>query len=207
MTREALPNPFEPEAEVDATTARILDAAYERMLGFGLRRTTIEDIARAAGIGRPTLYRRFVDKDAIVRAVIVRETRRSLRSVTKRIARMEDPDEQIVRGFVLVTKTAARHPLMRRLVETEPDVILPYVSVHAGFVIDLAQRTFGPILKLMRGKQHEGVDVRYAIEAMVRMFLSITMTPSALVNADDEAAVETFARTIVLPMLAPRARG
>lgn len=184
----------------DATRVRILDAAYEQMLTFGMRRTTIEDIAKRAGIGRPTLYRRFADKDAIVQAVIIRECRRSLRAVLAALASEPTPEEQVVRGFVLATRTAASHPLIKRLLETEPELVLPHLSSSAGLVIDMAQTRVAPFLEAFVASGHfPGVDPRYAIEVLVRLFLSIVLTPSKLVRADDEASLERLARALFAP--------
>ncbi|ODT70195.1 MAG: hypothetical protein ABS75_13885 [Pelagibacterium sp. SCN 63-23] len=44
---------------------RILDAARSVMLRDGLRGATMEGIAKAAGIAKPTLYAQFADKDAV----------------------------------------------------------------------------------------------------------------------------------------------
>ncbi len=44
---------------------RMLDAARSVMLRDGLRGATMEGIAKAAGIAKPTLYAQFADKDAV----------------------------------------------------------------------------------------------------------------------------------------------
>jgi TetR/AcrR family transcriptional repressor of uid operon len=186
----------------DETRTRILDAAYALMLDFGMRRTTIEDIARRAGIGRPTLYRRFADKDAIVDAVIVRECRRSLRAVLAALTSVKTPEEQMTRGFVLATRTAARHPLIKRVLETEPDLLLPHLTSSAGAVIDMAQTRVTPFFRAYQKEGHfPGVDAGYAIEVLVGLFMSIVLTPSAKVSAHDDAKLEKLARGLLLPML------
>ncbi len=40
---------------------QILDAARSCVLDFGLRRTTLAEVARRAGVSRPTVYRRWPD--------------------------------------------------------------------------------------------------------------------------------------------------
>ena len=40
---------------------RVLDAARACVLAVGVRRTTVTDVARRAGVSRMTLYRRFPD--------------------------------------------------------------------------------------------------------------------------------------------------
>jgi AcrR family transcriptional regulator len=65
----------------DEVSGRILDAALDRFAAFGLRRTTMEDIASAADVARATVYRRFTGRDEIVRAVILREMARFIAEV------------------------------------------------------------------------------------------------------------------------------
>lgn len=49
---------------------RIIDAARVLFLRQGLRATTMEAIAREAGIAKPTLYTQFSDKDAVFMAIL-----------------------------------------------------------------------------------------------------------------------------------------
>jgi AcrR family transcriptional regulator len=49
---------------------RILDAARSLFLRNGLRGTSMEAIAREAGIAKPTLYAHFADKDAVFTAIL-----------------------------------------------------------------------------------------------------------------------------------------
>ncbi|MDX2169576.1 MAG: TetR/AcrR family transcriptional regulator, partial [Deltaproteobacteria bacterium] len=54
---------------ITATRERILPAAYARFAGYGFRRTSMEDIAAAAGVSRAALYLQFRNKEAIFRAL------------------------------------------------------------------------------------------------------------------------------------------
>lgn len=49
---------------------KLLDAARELFLRQGLRATSMEAIARAAGVAKPTLYAYFPDKDAVFLAIV-----------------------------------------------------------------------------------------------------------------------------------------
>jgi AcrR family transcriptional regulator len=49
---------------------RMLNAARYLVLRQGLRATTMEAIAREAGVAKPTLYSYFPDKDAVFRAIV-----------------------------------------------------------------------------------------------------------------------------------------
>ncbi|MEU8379627.1 helix-turn-helix domain-containing protein, partial [Streptosporangium sp. NPDC048865] len=62
--------------DTDETRARILDAAYEQFCRMGIRRSTMDDVARRAKVSRITVYRRFATKDVLVEHVVRREFRR-----------------------------------------------------------------------------------------------------------------------------------
>ena len=62
----------------DDKRQRILDAAVAVVLRYGFKRTTMDDVAREAGISRPALYLHFSNKADIYRAIVEDITARSL---------------------------------------------------------------------------------------------------------------------------------
>ncbi|MEO8552903.1 MAG: helix-turn-helix domain-containing protein [Kofleriaceae bacterium] len=52
-----------------ARRAEILDAAMRCFLRYGYGKTSLDDIAKAAGLSRPLLYRKFANKEAIFAAL------------------------------------------------------------------------------------------------------------------------------------------
>lgn len=59
----------------------ILEAAFKVFLAYGFRRTTMADIADAAGISRPALYLEFKNKADIYRAGFMSMLERTFRNV------------------------------------------------------------------------------------------------------------------------------
>jgi AcrR family transcriptional regulator len=51
----------------------ILDAAAELIRRDGVQRVRLSDVARQAGVSRPTVYRRWPDVHAVVSALLVRQ--------------------------------------------------------------------------------------------------------------------------------------
>ena len=49
----------------------LVQAAFDVFSRYGLRKTTMADIARASGVSRQTLYNRFANKDEVFRAAVV----------------------------------------------------------------------------------------------------------------------------------------
>src|SRR5713226_3182749 len=97
------------QAECDAGDERILDAAADLFKTFGLRRTSVDDVARAAAVSRITVYRRFPGKTALVEAVLMREARRFIAELDRAAMRHKSVEDRIVEGFVVALR-AVNHP-------------------------------------------------------------------------------------------------
>lgn len=74
------------ETALDAKRVRVLDAAFRLVLAYGYQRTTMDDIARAAGMSRPGIYLLFKNKNDICRAIAVNTMRRSLDAAREALA-------------------------------------------------------------------------------------------------------------------------
>ena len=108
----------------------ILDAARELFLEFGLRRTTMDDVARRAGVGRVTVYRHYADKKALFAAVVMRECARALREIELAIAPHEDDVETyLVEWFTQIVFVALEHPLRKRLLVSDPEWFVFHVTL------------------------------------------------------------------------------
>lgn len=107
---------------------QILDAAYSCMLDFGLRRTTLAEVARRAGVSRPTVYRRWPDTRAIVADLLTREIRR----VVPDAAGGGPARTRLVRAVVTTADAIGAHPLFRKIVNTDPDVLITYIVDRLG---------------------------------------------------------------------------
>lgn len=109
----------------------VLDAARDCVLAVGVRRTTLTDIARRAGVSRMTLYRRWPDVRTIVGDLMTREW-----VGTALAARPADGSrparERFVEGLVDGVTALRSHPLMRKIIEVDPELLLPYMLDRCG---------------------------------------------------------------------------
>ena len=191
-------------AEVDdETSARILDAALRRFAADGVRGTTMDDIAREARIGRATVYRRFSGRDEIVRAVLLREMARFIGEVDAAVQRIDDPLERFVEGFVATLREARDHPLLRRLLEVEPDQLLPALTLEGTPALTLARAYLAQEFRRSQadGHIHGDVDVDLVAEMLVRLCQSLLLTPGGMIELDDDAGLQHLARAYLAPAL------
>jgi AcrR family transcriptional regulator len=110
---------------------RLLDAARACVLAVGVRRTTVTDVARRAGVSRMTLYRRFPDLEAVLATLMTREFGRL---VADAAARADGPTtrERVVAMVTHGARALAEDPLFERLLDVDPELLLPYVTQRLG---------------------------------------------------------------------------
>jgi AcrR family transcriptional regulator len=115
----------------DATTEAILDATRASVLDFGIRRTTLTDVARRAGVSRMTVYRRYPDVDAVLRDLMTREFGHAMAEIAASVDGAHGRACLVERVLAIVDAFAG-HPLMAKVVEAEPELLLPYVLDRMG---------------------------------------------------------------------------
>ncbi len=117
-----------PTAEQDP----VLDAARATVLDFGVRRATLTEVARRAGLSRMTVYRRYSDGNELMRALMSREFLAVLAEAQDRAAQLADPLERVLTGITGTLGMLIEHPLLLRLLELEPEMLLPYLTERVG---------------------------------------------------------------------------
>ena len=110
----------------------ILDAARACVLDVGLRRTTLADVARRAGVSRMTVYRQYGDLSAIVSALLSAELLGLMESARVEAATQPTARERLVEEGVLVVERLSQHPLWCRVLDLDPELLLPLVVDRFG---------------------------------------------------------------------------
>ncbi|MEV0679795.1 TetR/AcrR family transcriptional regulator [Actinosynnema sp. NPDC050436] len=110
----------------------LLDAARDCVVEVGVRRTTLTDIAKRAGVSRMTLYRRFPDVRTLVRALMTREFGTLLRRVEEPDATRATARGRLVGRAVAGIRLLAADPLMRRVLDLDAELMLPYLVQRLG---------------------------------------------------------------------------
>ena len=187
----------------DAVSERILDATLGLAAASGTRHLTMDDVARRAGVGRMTVYRRFGDKTRLVEALAVREGRRCLAELDA-AARPDQPiADQVAEGFVTSVRLAREHPLLNRLARIEPESVLRALTADGGAMFALA-RAF--VAERLRAAQKAGtlgrkVAVDEAAELLVRLSFSFALIEESVLPLDDPDRARDVARRLIAPIL------
>ena len=197
-----LPEPELSTALPANTAERIAQAALEQFTEFGIHRTSIEDIARRAGVSRVTVYRNVGSKDEVIRLVMAREAQRAMKEIDQALTGEQDPGRAIEIGFAFLVRFVRDHALFDRMLRTEPETLLPSLTTDGGPFLAFYRTLIAERWSIM---QDAGiiapVNLGRAADAAARLAISLVLTPSSVVDADDPDAVAAFAREVLLPML------
>jgi len=187
---------------LDLVGEQILDAALEQFQLVGIRRSSVEDVARRAGVSRVTVYRRFPRKDVLIRAVAEREVRRVVAAIDAETNAIEGFTERVAESFVVMLRVVREHPLIKRLLAVEPDEMLRYLTIEGEPVIAIGT---AHVADQIRRAQLSGEAPDYepepVAEIMARLAHSLLLTPAGMIPLDDEQAEREFARAHLAPLL------
>ena len=111
---------------------RLLDAALEAATIHGIAKLSMGDVARRADLSRQTLYRYFPSKAALVAAVVADETSKLIEQVTGAAITQGDARSSLEAGLLAALRAARDHPLLDRLVRTEPETLLPLLVAEGS---------------------------------------------------------------------------
>ena len=193
--------------DVDEARTRILDAARDQFSRMGIQRSTMEDVARRAGVSRITVYRRFANKDVLVEHVVRREFRRYFDQFLIDIEQAETVADRVVLGFVSSLRAIRRNPLIGGLMSAEPTLVVSSMVSDDGRTLATV-RAFvaGQLRREQRaGNVNDDLDIDLVAEMMVRVSASFLAIPSHVVDLDDDEQIAAVARRFLVPMLTPPA--
>ena len=182
-TRNAQPGqPPERQPESDERKLReerILDVATALLVRWGYRKTTIDDVAREAGVGKGTIYLHWKDKNDLFRAAIWRAQHRYSEEVQRRIA--ADPEGGLLHRVTTHGMLAAlSNPLMAAIIRGKSDIFNGFLGAYdPGFLNQLVGDADAYFAQL----QHAGL-IRADIPASVITYL-LTALKVGMINSPD----------------------
>jgi AcrR family transcriptional regulator len=181
-----------PPASVDP----YLDAAVRCFARHGIGRTSVQDIARELKVDRTTVYRQVGNIDAIVRLLAGRELHQLLAALPARLSGMRGPDA-IVDLLTMVVESAQAHPVLRKVLADEPELIGPFIVAELPMMIDLTAAAATPVLQAaMDAGELARRDPERLAQMLVRLCLPLVLAPPP-------GDVATVLAELLLPVLTP----
>jgi AcrR family transcriptional regulator len=162
----------------------------------GVRKTTLDDVAREAGCSRATLYRYFASRQAVLEAALHREGDRVTAEVRAAAAAADTLEDALVAILVTAGRELGQHPALTFVADFEPERLLPHLCFAGGDrFLAAAGAALAPALEpfVEPGRVDRGA------EWVVRVGLALLSSPNPPVGLDDEAAVRAYVREFLGP--------
>ena len=162
---------------------RLLDAALEVAALHGLSRMSVGDVAKAAELSRQTLYKHFDSREELIAQTVLREAGRIVEAVVAAAEAHDDPMVSLEQAILAALDLLRDHPLLDRLLATEPETLLPLLVEGQGSVLAAVELV---CRQMLEGRMPELDDAQVAAgsDLLSRMLVSYAVRPPALPAAD-----------------------
>ena len=180
-----------------STRVRLVDGALRCLARQGIAKTTVDDIAREAGLSRATAYRAFPGgKDDILAAVVETEVARLFSYLAVVMGEAHDLEDVLVAGMVESARRLRAHQALSYLLAYEPGAVLPHLT-FAGQ--DRVLLVAGDLAAPFFARWLEPEQASRAAEWAVRIVLAYSSDQTPETDLTDPAATRALVRTFVLP--------
>jgi AcrR family transcriptional regulator len=175
----------------------VLDATRAAVLAVGVRRTTLTDVARRAGVSRMTLYRLVPDVTTLILEVMTREFAALIAESEQHVRRRRTGRGRAVAATVELVRRLPDAPLFRRVVDVDPELLLPYLTDRLGATQRLA---IGHVRRLLADGVADGSIRRADLDvlALTVVFATTPFVVSARLLDDEQraAALDELSRML-----------
>lgn len=182
------------------TRERILEAARPVVERFTVAKFGMEDVARAAGIARQTIYKHFSGRDDLLVAMFVQQLSEMREDLAESAA--ADPSaEQLVTLFVEELKSAKKFPLFDAMLDPAVAPKMAELVFSSDEMSTAREATWFPILEryVASGVVADDVDFAQTVRWINYQQFWFLTHPTVLTSSDDER--ETYVRNFVVKAL------
>lgn len=171
-------------------------AANDLFVAHGVRTTSLERVAEAAGCSRMTVYRHFPGKPTLIREVVMRQVLAQTHDFDAMWNMDGSLDGRLTGAFVWAVETCRHNPLLGRMIESEPETLLPAITLEGESVLDLAS---GLVALRLRDTDLDDETAHTLAELLCRLVVSIVLQPYGRLRLDSREELEAFARQWIAP--------
>jgi AcrR family transcriptional regulator len=176
---------------------RILDAAEQLFTQHDPVSIGMNEIARAAGCSRATLYRYFENREVLRTAYVHREAYRLSREIKRRIDGVCDPRERLIASIAVTLRMVRESPALASWFAISRPPIGGEIAGHSEVITALAAAF---VNSLGAG---DPATIERRARWVVRVITSLLMFPGQD-GADERAMIEEFVVPIVTQVSAHR---
>jgi len=178
---------------------RLLDAAEGCLEQFGPQKTSMEDVARAAGMSRATVYRYFENRDALLLGVASRQSSALAAEAMNYLAQFNTISDWMVEGLLFTLREIPRRPVFASLVTSLDSRASGSLFLGSTGLVQIGVNVLQPMFANAKaqGLLRDDVDPEMLVEWLLRMLWTYLNAPSQV--ATDEEGMRKLFRMMLIP--------
>lgn len=184
-----------PKTEAEAKD-RLCEAALECFIRHGYEKTTMSDIAKEAGIARPTLYKHFKTKADVLFTAIDLQAYHFANTVANYARQFKTVEERIVETIIYVVRELPMHRYLALVLKSEFNEILSKRAFSDEATQIFSKITSAPLVEIRPELKKQEIELS---EMMSRFAISLIQFPGKYSNDHDE--LEGLIKRRILPGL------
>ena len=183
---------------------RVLETSKAIYTNSDLGSVTMDEVAKAAGVGRATLYRHFRNRDDLVLAVIETEAVAIAGRVEKKIRGFDSPAQHIIEGMVQAMDEINKSQLFRAIFQSGGSSIVNRLLFDTDRLTNIGLEIMLPVVQRAQqsGELNTAMSLEMLVEWIMRMLISLITVPSKQLNS--KRAVRKMLYATMLPVLEGR---
>lgn len=185
---------------LEQVRAAIVAAAETCFRRYGLAKTTMEDVAKAASMSRATVYRHFSDRDALIAEVVVRHARQAMEPTRAYLGKFRKVADKLVEGVLYNVRLGLGDPVMEHL--NALGFSGRFLGTE-GIAVQLTYELWEPVLSKAqeKGQLRADLDLHDAAAWLAQVtWMLVSQHPGA---PEDRDAQERLLHTFLVPAFLP----
>ena len=178
---------------------RLLDAAEVCLAQFGPQKTSMEDVARAGGMSRATVYRYFENRDALLLGVASRQASNLASEAISYLSQFNTISDWLVEGLLFTLRELPQRPVFASLVTSLDSRSSGSLLLGSTGLIQIGVNVLSPMFANAQeqGLLRDDIDPEMLIEWLLRMLWTYLNAPSQV--ATDEEGMRRLFRMMLIP--------
>ncbi len=178
---------------------RLLDSAEGCLEQFGPQKTSMEDVARSAGMSRATVYRYFENRDALLLGVASRQSSALASEAISYLSRFNTISDWLVEGLLFTLRELPNRPVFASLVTSLDSRASGNLLLGSTGLVQIGVNVLQPMFANAKaqGLLRDDIDPEMLIEWLLRMLWTYLNAPSQV--ATDEEGMRKLFRMMLIP--------
>ena len=156
---------------------QILHGAAQAIARHGLGKLGMGDVSSSAAVSRGTLYRYFASRDELLAHLAAREGRRFQERVRQALDEAPDGAEKVHLALQYAARFAGEHPVLRRIVETDPAFVLTAIRDQFAAIRDMVREPLAPLFAQTDPVRQGTAKTEQLVDWMTRIMISFFLFP------------------------------